>query len=141
MKKNIILSIFILIIIISIGLLYYLKIYMNDRNVLSRYLQEHEYACVQKTCTKKNKEYKYNFDLKDKELYISNNKYRLTIGENAPVLSFKNGNKQCIYNVDNYKRGDKIKWNLSYDYDCKEYIEEINKFIDEYNKILKDNNM
>lgn len=141
MKKNVILSILILIIIISIGAIYYFKIYMSDRNVLSRYLQEHDYACVQNTCTKKNKEHKYSFDIKDKELYISNNKYRLTIGESSPVLLFKNGNKQCSFDIDNYKRGDKIDWNLSYDTECKEYIDEINQFIEEYNKILKDNNM
>ena len=141
MTKKIILSVLVLIIIISIGAMYYLKIYMSDRNVLSRYLQEHEYACVQNTCTKKNKENKYSFDIKSKELYISNNKYRLTIGESSPVLSFKNGNKQCAFNIDNYKRGDKIEWDLSYDNECKDYLEDINKFIDEYNKILKDNNM
>ena len=44
-------------------------------------------------------------------------------------------------NIDNYKRGDKIEWDLSYDNECKDYLEDINKFIDEYNKILKDNNM
>ena len=86
MKRNIILSILILIIVISIGAIYYIKVYMSDRNVLSRYLQEHGYACVQNTCTKKNKEHKYSFDIKDKELFISNSKYRLTIGENYPIL-------------------------------------------------------
>ncbi len=139
MKKYILIPILILIVIISFGSLYYFKIYMSERNILNRYLESKSYSCIENICTKKNKDDKYTFDTKDKTMYISNNKYILTIGDNNPSLKLKNGKETCNYELnDNEKH---ITLDISLDNKCKQYVEEINKYIDVYNKILKDNNI
>ena len=139
MKKNIFLIILVLIIIVSFGCIYYFKIYMSDRNVLERYLESKGYSCIGNNCTKKDKDIKYNYDLKSKDLYISKDKYVLVIGNNSPVIKFKSNSKICNYDIDDYKAGDYVTEEYSYDKECEEYIDDINVYIEEYKSIVNIN--
>ena len=139
MKKKITILVSVLVFILVLGTIYYYKIYMSDRNIMLRYLEGKKYTCVGDNCTNNDKKVKYNYDLKTDDLYISKDKYVLVIGKNYPVLKFKNGNKVCNYEIDDYKIGDHITENYSYEKSCQEYIEEINMYIDEYKMIVNDN--
>ena len=137
MKKNIILIICVLLIIISFGVIYFFKIYNSDKNVMERYLESNGYTCVGNTCTKKNKDSKYNYDIKTNDLYVSKDKYVLVIGDNYPVIKFKSSSRVCNYEIDNYRVGDHVNSKFSYDKECEEYINDINVYIDEYKNIVK----
>ena len=141
MKKGIIIFILVICILVSIGSIYYFKIILSDNNKLKRYLEKSGYACIENNCSKKDNSIKFNFNTKEQVLYVSNNEYILTISSNYPTLKIKNGKKICNYEVDNYKVGELIEWNMNYDKECKEYLTDVNKYIKEYNKILKDNNL
>lgn len=136
MSKKIIMIIVVLLVIVTVGSIYYFKIYMNEKNILERYLEEHKYSCVGNNCTKKEKDVKYSFDLKNRDLYISKDKYSVAVGTKSPILRFKNSNKLCNYEIDNYEVGDLIDDNFTYDKDCEEYIEDINVYIEEYKTIV-----
>ncbi len=138
MKKKIVMLVIVLLLIVSIGAIYYFKIYMGDKNTTEMYLEKNNYSCVGNNCTKKEKDVKYNYDVKTKDLYISKDKYVLVVGSNYPVLKFKSGNEVCNYEIDDYKVGDYVTDEYSYDKDCQEFIEEINMYIDEYKKIVND---
>ena len=51
------------------------------------------------------------------------------------------GNKKCIYQVEDYKIGDFITKDYSYDKECEQFIEEINNYIKEYGNILVESNV
>ena len=139
MKRKIIILVLVILLIILAGVFYYFKIYMSDRNVMERYLASNGYNCVGNNCTKKEKSIKYNYDLKTKDLYVSTNKYAIAIGYKYPILRFKSGGKVCNYEIDDYKVGDHITKDFTYESDCQDYIEEINMYIDVYKKIVNDN--
>ena len=141
MKNKIIILIFVLAVLLLFGSIFYSYIYMSDRNLLNRYLISKGYTCIEETCTMKKKNVKYMFDLSEQEFYISNDEYNLNVGREYPILKVKNGNRKCTYQIDNYKRGDLITEEFSYDNRCKEYIEEINKYIKEYINILVEANV
>ena len=112
MKNKIIILIFVLAVLLLFGSIFYSNIYMSDKNLLNRYLISKGYTCIEETCTMKKKN-----------------------------LKVKNGNKKCTYQIDNYKKGDLITEEFSYDNRCKEYVEEINKYIKEYINILVEANV
>ena len=135
MKKKIIGLIFILAVIITSGYIFFSKVYMNDKNVLNRYLVSKGYSCIENICSLKKKSVKYTMNIKDKELYISNDDYTLNVGNSYPVLKLKNGNKKCSYHIDNYKRGDKVTDDFTYDKSCEKLLDEVNKYINERMKV------
>ena len=141
MKKNIIIVVLVLIVIFATGYVFFTKIYMSDKNLLNRYLVSKGYSCIEDTCTLKKKNVKYMFDVKEQEMYISNDEYNLNIGEEYPILKVKNGNRKCSYYIDDYTRGDIITDEFNYDKECKEYIKDINKYIEEYMNIIVESNV
>ena len=141
MKKNIIIVILVLFVVFITGYIFFTKVYMSDKNKLSRYLVSKDYICIEETCTLKKKNVKYMMDLNKRELYISNEIYNLSIGSEYPILRMKNGNKKCSYYIDDYKRGDLITNKFSYDKDCKQYIDDINDYIEEYMVIITESNV
>ena len=136
MKKKIIGLVLVLIIIFLFLYFYFTKIYMNDKNLLNRYLNSKGYSCIEDTCTLKKDNTKYVMDVKTKEFYVSNNKYNLSIGDGYPSLKIKSGNKKCVYQMNDYKVGDLITEEFSYDKGCETYIKEVNKYIKDYMTIL-----
>ena len=74
-------------------------------------------------------------------IQINIDKYNLSIGSNVPNLKLKSGNKKCIYQVEDYKIGDFITKDYSYDKECEQFIEEINNYIKEYGNILVESNV
>ena len=80
-------------------------------------------------------------NINNKDFYVSNDKYNLSIGSNVPNLKLKSGNKKCIYQVEDYKIGDFITKDYSYDKECEQFIEEINNYIKEYGNILVESNV
>ncbi len=141
MKKKVVILIMVLSIVLLFGYLYYSKIYMSDKNLLNRYLDSMGYTCIEDMCTLRKKNVKYSMNIKEQELYISTDEYNLSIGKEYPILKLKNGNKKCIYQIDDYKRGDLVTEEFSYDKDCKNYIDAVNDYIKEYMRIIVESNV
>ena len=141
MIKKLIILISILLVVFLTGYVFFIKVYMSDKNLLSRYLISEGYSCIEDTCTMKKKNVKYMMDINEQELYISNDEYNLNIGKEYPILKIKNGNKRCSYYIDNYKRGNNVSEDYNYDKGCEEYIEEVNKYIKEYMRIITESNV
>ena len=141
MFKKILILIIVLLIISITGYLFFTKVYMSDKNLLNRYLDSKGYSCIGNICTLQKKTVKYVFDIKDQEMYVGNDEYNLNVGKDYPILKVKNGNRRCSYQKDNYRRGDLITKDFSYDKECKEYIDDINKYIEEYMCIISESNV
>ncbi len=141
MLKRVIIIVFVLFIIFIMGYFYYTKVYMSDANILNRYLNSKGYSCIEEICSLEKDKVKYNMNINSKDFYVSNDKYNLSIGSNVPNLKLKSGNKKCIYQVEDYKIGDFITKDYSYDKECEQFIEEINNYIKEYGNILVESNV
>lgn len=138
-KKNYITIIvpIILVVLLILGIALYVFVITSPSNKLKKYLEEIEYTCNDKTCTKEIDTIQYTINYKDISMYIENTEYRLTISESTPSLEVKNTEIVCTYTKGNYTRFTMIDDTFIYDKKCEDYIEDINKYIEEYKAIVK----
>lgn len=127
----------ILVIILILGIAFYVFVITSPYNKLKKHLEEIEYICNNKTCTKEVKNTYYTINYKEFSMYVETPKYRLTISDSTPSLEVKNTETVCTYTKGDYSLFTLVDNTFIYEKKCEDYIKDINKYIGEYKEIVK----
>lgn len=127
----------ILVILLILGIALYVFIITNPSNKLKKHLEEIDYICNNKTCSKEEENTYYTINYKEFSMYVETSSYRLTISDSTPSLEVKNNETVCTYTKDSYTLFTLVDDTFIYDKKCENYITDINKYIKEYKTIVK----
>ena len=137
-KKNYltIITPILLVLILIIGIAVFVSVTNSHSNKLKNYLEEIGYTCNKKTCSKEIEVSVYTINYKDMSMYVDNESFRLTIGNENPIIELKSDEYICTYTKSNYSRFTLIDDSFIYEKKCEDYIEKVNNYIKEYKQIV-----
>lgn len=137
--KKLIIPAIILIAVISI--IVFIATLVNPSNKAKKYLESNGYICNKQTCTKDSNNNIYTFNYETLTYYVDTNDYYVNIGKEAPILTLKNDEYVCSFTKDSYKIFTLVDDTFIYNKNCEKYVENVNKHIKEYKKIITFSNI
>lgn len=139
-KKNYLIIIIpiVLIVICILGIALYTFHFSNPSVKMKKYLEEANYICNKSNCSIEKEGIIHNFNYKELYLLTETDNYILTISEKYPVLELKNEEFICSYEQQDYKIFTLVDESFSYNRKCGKYIEDVNKSIQIYEKVINE---
>lgn len=131
----------ILIIVAIIIIIIFISTLLNPSNKAKKYLEKNGYICNKQTCTKDSNNIIYTFNYDSLTYYVDTNDYYVNIGKETPILTLKNDEYVCSFTKDNYEIFTLVDDSFIYNKNCEKYVENVNKHIKEYKKIITSANI
>lgn len=137
--KKIILPIIVIILIVV--LVFFITSLLNPSNKAKRYLENNGYVCNKQTCTKDFNNNIYTFNYKALTYNVDTDSYYVNIGKENPILTLKDDEYVCYFTKDEYKVFAEVDNTFIYNKNCEKHVENVNKHIKEYKKIITEANI
>ena len=126
----------VLVAVVAIAIAYYFLIYNKPSNKLKRYLESNSYTCNKKVCTKEENNNRYKINYETGDFALSDNNYVVSLNKQHIILELKKENYSCSFEKEGYQRNELVDDKFDYNYTCSLYINDVNRIIEEYRKII-----